>query len=825
MVVGKTLVAVTAAGAGDRRARGQSPLPGDRPRRGAGGCIQRRSADRPRSADARCAWPSSARASRRDRRRADRHRRHAAAPCAAPCTPGARTRSGFTWRRAACRWSATASTAARPVVASPRQALHAAELAFAHPPSDGAARLRLAPAAPTCAAGVAALAGSHGLKAGPAASAYNHRQSFRCDPSGAPDPAAARAIGRDPSRPRTHPSVHLDDRPAPAHRTRRVPDVTSMPPGDAAEDHHDDMKTSGCQARPRGRAHLLLPADVPARAGRAVRRRDRQRHLARAARRAGPRVRRQGRRPGSAGERLARPESSGDGRLPGAPEPERPPRYSRAVLETLAIIAYRQPVTRGDIEEIRGVARRQHDHQAARGSRLDRGDRLPRGARPPGAARHHSPVARRPRPAELDQLPTLDGTGDARSRPRRPRRPRGPVLAVVRRCSGGAEAADAEPASELPPDSPPSPSDPALEPTHEPDLTTPCRKANSKAVTRRPRRTLAPSALRAATAEAQAAPRGRPRAGDGGGRCAAKANAVGEGERGERSLPSRATRPAPRRSAARAGRRRQPTAAMPCALPPNFEGPLPLHLQPVVPPEAGEVFAKVLAGEFDADAEAPVETEEAASKRRPRRRARCAEAAQGAGAGRHRLAPRHGAADRRRPDHGQRRAGAHRPAHLLRRPDRGRRQAGAGAHRAAAAARSWRITSRPARSSRTTIRSTARPCSGACRACSRASGSRSAGSTSTPKACCCSPTPGGLANQLMHPRFGVEREYAVRVLGTLDAKTRATQLLEGVDDRRPARQRSSRSTTAAAKAPTTGTASSSPKAATARCASCSTRSA
>jgi segregation and condensation protein B len=35
--------------------------------------------------------------------------------------------------------------------------------------------------------------------------------------------------------------------------------------------------------------------------------------------------------------------------------PEKPPRYSRAVLETLAIIAYRQPVTRGDIEEIRGV--------------------------------------------------------------------------------------------------------------------------------------------------------------------------------------------------------------------------------------------------------------------------------------------------------------------------------------------------------------------------------------------------------------------------------------------------------------------------------------
>lgn len=35
---------------------------------------------------------------------------------------------------------------------------------------------------------------------------------------------------------------------------------------------------------------------------------------------------------------------------------DRPPRYSRALMETLAIVAYRQPVTRGDIEEIRGVA-------------------------------------------------------------------------------------------------------------------------------------------------------------------------------------------------------------------------------------------------------------------------------------------------------------------------------------------------------------------------------------------------------------------------------------------------------------------------------------
>jgi len=36
--------------------------------------------------------------------------------------------------------------------------------------------------------------------------------------------------------------------------------------------------------------------------------------------------------------------------------PDRPPKYSRALLETLAIIAHRQPVTRGDIEDVRGVA-------------------------------------------------------------------------------------------------------------------------------------------------------------------------------------------------------------------------------------------------------------------------------------------------------------------------------------------------------------------------------------------------------------------------------------------------------------------------------------
>ena len=47
--------------------------------------------------------------------------------------------------------------------------------------------------------------------------------------------------------------------------------------------------------------------------------------------------------------------------------PDKPPRYSRAVMETLAIIAYRQPVTRGDIEDIRGVTVSAHIMQTLEG--------------------------------------------------------------------------------------------------------------------------------------------------------------------------------------------------------------------------------------------------------------------------------------------------------------------------------------------------------------------------------------------------------------------------------------------------------------------------
>jgi segregation and condensation protein B len=65
------------------------------------------------------------------------------------------------------------------------------------------------------------------------------------------------------------------------------------------------------------------------------------------------------------GRKIALVQVASGWRFQGRPEvqpyldrltPEKPPRYSRAVMETLAIIAYQQPVTRGDIEAIRGVA-------------------------------------------------------------------------------------------------------------------------------------------------------------------------------------------------------------------------------------------------------------------------------------------------------------------------------------------------------------------------------------------------------------------------------------------------------------------------------------
>jgi segregation and condensation protein B len=238
-----------------------------------------------------------------------------------------------------------------------------------------------------------------------------------------------------------------------------------MPPGDAAEEHHDDMKTLDakrvleaaliCSAQPMSLRELAalfsdeigydtlrtlldeLGADYA----------DKGVNLVQLA---------------SGWRFQSRPEmASYLARL----SPERPPRYSRAVLETLAIIAYRQPVTRGDIEEIRGVAVASTIIKQLE----DRGWIEAIGYREaPG------------RPAllattrqllddlglqSLDQLPALDGAGDA---------PAGhDALAALAAQSSLSFAdssgdAQADPASEFPSELPATPSDPALEPSHEP---------------------------------------------------------------------------------------------------------------------------------------------------------------------------------------------------------------------------------------------------------------------------------------------------------------------------------------------------------------------
>ena len=247
-----------------------------------------------------------------------------------------------------------------------------------------------------------------------------------------------------------------------------------MPPGDAAEDHHDDMKTLDAK-------RVLEAALISSSQPMSLRElaalfadeigndtlRELLDELARE----------------YADKGIALVQLASGWRVQSRPEmatylarlsPERPPRYSRAVLETLAIIAYRQPVTRGDIEEIRGVAVASTIVKQLE----DRGWIEAIGYREaPG------------RPAllattrqllddlglqSLDQLPALDGTGDT------PAAGHDALAALAAQsllsfadASGAAETeteseSDADPASESSPHSPATPSDPALEPTHEP---------------------------------------------------------------------------------------------------------------------------------------------------------------------------------------------------------------------------------------------------------------------------------------------------------------------------------------------------------------------
>ncbi len=70
----------------------------------------------------------------------------------------------------------------------------------------------------------------------------------------------------------------------------------------------------------------------------------------------------------------------------------RPPRLSQAALETLAIIAYRQPVTRAEVEQVRGV-NVDGTMQTIAGTRAGGAERSRRSGRPSGALQHHAAVS------------------------------------------------------------------------------------------------------------------------------------------------------------------------------------------------------------------------------------------------------------------------------------------------------------------------------------------------------------------------------------------------------------------------------------------------
>ena len=223
----------------------------------------------------------------------------------------------------------------------------------------------------------------------------------------------------------------------------------------------------------------------------------------------------------------------------------------------------------------------------------------------------------------------------------------------------------------------------------------------------------------------------------------------------------------------------RPRRAPMLPLPPNFEGPLPLHLQPVVPPEAGEVFAKLLSGDFDTEVEAPVETEEAASKR--------VLAAEPDAPKLHKVLAQAGIGSRRDMEdlivEGRITVNGE-PAHTGQRISFGDRIEVDGKpvrvrivplparilayHKPAGEI----VTNDDPEHRPTVFRRLPRLHQGKWQSVGRLDINTEGLLLFT--------NSGGLANQLMHPRFGVEREYAVRVMGTLGDAERA-QLLEGVE--------------------------------------------
>ncbi|HEY2560711.1 MAG TPA: pseudouridine synthase [Caldimonas sp.] len=221
----------------------------------------------------------------------------------------------------------------------------------------------------------------------------------------------------------------------------------------------------------------------------------------------------------------------------------------------------------------------------------------------------------------------------------------------------------------------------------------------------------------------------------------------------------------------------------PRALPPNFEGPLPRHLQPLAPVEATEVFAQVLSGEFDHEvAAAPddsTEPQEESAKRvlapepdAPKLHKVLAQAGVGSRRDMEDLI-----ADGKITVNGE-------PAHTGQRISFGDRVEVNGkpvrlrivpppARIIAYHKPSGEIVTHDDPQHRPTVfRRLPRLQQGKWQSVGRLDINTEGLLLFT--------TSGGLANQLMHPRFGVEREYAVRVMGHLDDEARA-KLLEGVE--------------------------------------------
>jgi 23S rRNA pseudouridine2605 synthase len=215
-------------------------------------------------------------------------------------------------------------------------------------------------------------------------------------------------------------------------------------------------------------------------------------------------------------------------------------------------------------------------------------------------------------------------------------------------------------------------------------------------------------------------------------------------------------------------------------LPPNFEGPLPRHLQPVVPVHAGEVFAQVMSGEFDDQVAEPVEAEAEEPAKRvlapepdaPKLHKVLAQAGIGSRRDMEELI-----ADGKITVNGE-------PAHTGQRISFGDRVEVNGKlvrlrivpppariiayHKPAGEI----VTHDDPQHRPTVFRRLPRLQQGKWQSVGRLDINTEGLLLFT--------TSGGLANQLMHPRFGVEREYAVRIMGTLDDQARA-KLLEGVE--------------------------------------------